>query len=86
MNGWFYPPSSFVIANTFLATYAIKYSEIFFDIRKFLVYTPPLPPPQLYMLATALVSLIKIAASSENIECFREYFAVRYRSPDPSFF
>jgi hypothetical protein len=33
-----------------------------------------------------LVSLIKIAASNENIECFREYFAVGYRAPDPSFF
>ena len=33
-----------------------------------------------------VVSLIKIAASNENIECFREYFAVGYRAPDPSFF
>jgi hypothetical protein len=41
------------IANTFLASYAMKYSEMFFFIRKFLAYTPP-PPPQLYMLATAL--------------------------------
>jgi hypothetical protein len=41
----------FRIANTFLALYAMKYSEIFFVIRKFLAYTPP---PQLYMLATAL--------------------------------
>jgi hypothetical protein len=24
-------------------------------------------------------------ASNENIECFREYFAVGYRAPDPSF-
>jgi hypothetical protein len=32
------------------------------------------------------VSLIKIAASNENIECFHEYFAVGYRAPDPSFF
>jgi hypothetical protein len=32
------------------------------------------------------VSLIKIAASNENIEFFREYFAVGYRAPDPSFF
>ena len=29
------------------------YSEIIFVIQKFLAYTPP-PPPQLYMLATAL--------------------------------
>jgi hypothetical protein len=33
-----------------------------------------------------VVSLKKIAASNENIECFREYFAVGYRAPDPSFF
>jgi hypothetical protein len=26
-----------------------------------------------------------IAAWNENIECFREYFAVGYRAPDPSF-
>ena len=33
------------------------------------------------------VSLIKIAASNENIECFREYFAVGYLArDDPSFF
>ena len=44
----------FRIANTFVASYAMKYSEIFFVIRKFLAYTPPPPPPQLYMLATAL--------------------------------
>jgi hypothetical protein len=25
-------------------------------------------------------------ASDENIECFREYFAVGYRAPDRSFF
>jgi hypothetical protein len=31
-------------------------------------------------------ALIKIAASNENIECFREHFAVGYRAPDPSFF
>ena len=24
--------------------------------------------------------------TNENIECFREYFAVGYRAPDPSFF
>ena len=29
--------------------------------------------------------MIKIAASNENIECFREYLAVGYRAPDPSF-
>jgi hypothetical protein len=31
-------------------------------------------------------TLIKIAASNENIECFREYFAVSNRALDPSFF
>jgi hypothetical protein len=31
------------------------------------------------------VSLIKIVASNENNECFREYFAVGYGAPDPSF-
>jgi hypothetical protein len=37
-------------------------------------------------IVVIVVSLIKIAASNENIECFREYFAVDYRAPDPSFF
>ena len=37
-------------------------------------------------IVVVVVSLIKIAASNENIECFREYFAVGYRAPDPSFF
>jgi hypothetical protein len=31
----------FRIANTFVASYAMKYSETFFVIRKFLAYTPP---------------------------------------------
>ena len=47
----------FRIANTFVASHAMKYSENVFVIRKFLAYTsphPPPPPPQLYMLATAL--------------------------------
>jgi hypothetical protein len=37
-------------------------------------------------IVVIVVSLIKIAASNENIECFREYFAVGCRAPDPSFF
>jgi hypothetical protein len=37
-------------------------------------------------IVVIVVSLIKKAASNENIECFREYFAVGYRAPDPSFF
>jgi hypothetical protein len=37
-------------------------------------------------IVVIVASLIKIAASNENIECFREYFAVGYRVPDPSFF
>jgi hypothetical protein len=37
-------------------------------------------------IVVIVVSLIKIASSNENIECFREYFAVSYRAPDPSFF
>jgi hypothetical protein len=37
-------------------------------------------------IVVIVLSLIKIAASNENIECFREYFAVGYRAPDPSFF
>jgi hypothetical protein len=37
-------------------------------------------------IVVLVVSLIKIAASNGNIECFREYFAVGYRAPDPSFF
>ena len=54
--------------------------------------TPILDPPPPYYVFVALcivvivVSLIKIAASNENIECFREYFAVGYRAPDLSFF
>jgi hypothetical protein len=39
-----------------------------------------------YVFVAPCISLIKIAASNENIECFREYFAVGYRPPDPSFF
>jgi hypothetical protein len=31
----------FQIANIFVASYAMKYSEIVFVIRKFLAYTPP---------------------------------------------
>ena len=43
----------FRIANTFVVSYAMKYSEISFAIRKFLAYTPPPPPPpgQLCMLS-----------------------------------
>jgi hypothetical protein len=37
-------------------------------------------------IVVIVVSLIKIATSNENIECFREYFAVGYRAPDSSFF
>jgi hypothetical protein len=37
-------------------------------------------------IVVIVVSLIKIAASNENIKCFREYFAVGYRAPDPTFF
>ena len=37
-------------------------------------------------IVVMMVSLIKIVASNENIEWFREYFAVGYRAPDPSFF
>jgi hypothetical protein len=37
-------------------------------------------------IVVIVVSLIKIASSNENIECFYEYFAVSYRAPDPSFF
>jgi hypothetical protein len=36
-------------------------------------------------IVVIVVSLINIVASNENIECFREYFAVGYRAPDPSF-
>jgi hypothetical protein len=32
-------------------------------------------------IVVIVVSLIKKAASNENIECFREYFAVGYRAP-----
>jgi hypothetical protein len=32
-----------------------------------------------------VVSLIKRVASNENIECFREYFAIGYRAPVPNF-
>jgi hypothetical protein len=35
-------------------------------------------------IVVIVVSLIKIAASNENIECFRKYFAVGYRVPDPN--
>jgi hypothetical protein len=56
----------FRIANTFVASDAMKYSEMFFAIRKFLAYNPPPPPPppQLYMLATALVETL----ASLNLE------------------
>ena len=37
-------------------------------------------------IVVIVVSLIKIAALNDNIECFREYFAVSYRAPDPIFF
>jgi hypothetical protein len=37
-------------------------------------------------IVVIVISLIKIAASNENIECFREYFGVGYNAPDPSFF
>ena len=37
-------------------------------------------------IVVIVVSLIKILASNENIGCFREYFAVGNRAPDPSFF
>ena len=37
-------------------------------------------------LTLIIIIIIKIAASNGNIECFREYFAVGYRAPDPSFF
>jgi hypothetical protein len=37
-------------------------------------------------IVVIVVSLIKLAASNENIGCFREYFAVGYRAPHPSFF
>jgi hypothetical protein len=37
-------------------------------------------------IVVIVVSLIKIAASNENIECFREYCVVGNRAPDPSFF
>jgi hypothetical protein len=37
-------------------------------------------------IVVIVVSLIKIAVSNENIERFREYFAVGYCAPDPSFF
>jgi hypothetical protein len=37
-------------------------------------------------IVVIVVSLIKIAASNENIECFRKYFAVGYRASDPSLF
>jgi hypothetical protein len=39
-----------------------------------------------YVFVAPCISLIKLAASNENIECFREYFAVGFRAPDPSFF
>ena len=43
-------------------------------------------------IVVIVVSLIKIAIfmkilnvfANENIECFREYFAVGYRAPDPT--
>jgi hypothetical protein len=40
----------------------------------------------LCIVVIVVVSLIRIAASNENIEYFREYFAVGYRAPYPSFF
>jgi hypothetical protein len=38
------------------------------------------------LIIIIIIIIIKIAASNGNIECFREYFAVGYRAPDPSFF
>ena len=37
-------------------------------------------------IVVIVVSLIKIAASNENIECFHEYFVVGYRAPYLSYF
>ena len=36
-------------------------------------------------IVVILVSLIEMAALNKDIKCFREYFAVGYRAPDPSF-
>ena len=75
----------FRIANTFVASYAMKYSEIFFVIRKFLAYTPP--PPQLYMLATALITTtqkisreyrLKTDYKSLNTYLYSEIFEEKY--------
>ena len=48
-----------------------------------------IPPYYVFValcIVVIVVSLIKIEASNENIECFRECFAVGYRAPDPRFF
>ena len=54
------------IANTFVASYAMKYSEISFVTRKFLAYTPP-PPPNYACLATALAITCLISMYMTNI-------------------
>ena len=53
------------IANTFVASYAMKYSEISFVTRKFLAYTPP--PPNYACLATALAITCLISMYMTNI-------------------
>ena len=53
-------------ANTFVASYAMKYSEISFVTRKFLAYTPP-PPPNYACLATALAITCLISMYMTNI-------------------
>ena len=77
----------FRIANTFVASYAMKYSEIFFVIRKYLAYTHPSPPPQLYMLATALITTtqkisreyrLKTDYKSLNTYLYSEIFEEKY--------
>ena len=74
--------------NSELFSYCVIYaSQILFVFKQVIILDS-----RLYYVFVALcivvivVSLIKIAASNENIECFREYFAVGYRAPDPSFF
>ena len=56
-----------------------KIEEMLIDDSPYYVYVA-------LCIVVIVVSLIKRAASNEKIKCFREYFAVGYREPDPSFF
>jgi hypothetical protein len=74
--------SAFFSKNTFLTSLNIK--NLFANLQT--IDDSPYYVFVALCIVVIVVSLIKIAASNNNIECFREYFAVGYCAPDPSFF